>query len=149
MTTIRTATAADLPSMHAAANAFYASSKALRHFDINKFASIWTQFLEVNFGVIFLAEADGLIVGALGGVIHPDLYGSELIAEEFFWFIQAESRGSGLKLYAKFEEWARSRGAVEIQMVHLLDLMPEKVGTFYRRAGYSPIETRYSKRLAA
>lgn len=135
--------------MHAAAKEFYASSKALRHFDIEKFTAIWAQFLAVNFGVIFLAEADGLIVGALGGVIHPDLYGSELIAEEFFWFIRQDSRGSGLKLYAKFEQWASERGAVEIQMVHLLDLMPEKVSTFYRRAGYSPIETRYSKRLAA
>jgi len=34
-------------------------------------------------------------------------------------------------------------------MVHLLDLMPEKVGAFYRRAGFTPIETRYSKRLPA
>ena len=149
MTQLRLASVEDLPAMHGAAQEFYDSSVALRHFDIDKFTAIWTQFLQVNFGVIFLAEQDGQIEGALGGVIHPDLYGTELIAEEFFWFIRKESRGAGIGLYRKFEEWARGRGAVEIQMVHLLDLMPEKVGAFYRRAGFTPIETRYSKRLPA
>jgi len=107
----------------------------------------WTALITQGSGVIFAYEKDGELVGTIGGVVHRDIYGEALIAVEFFWFIQEEHRGMGIRLYKTFENWARNRGASSIQMMHLLDLMPEKVGHFYLRQGYEPIETRYSKRL--
>lgn len=135
--------------MHACARQFYSSSEFLGQFDIERFTQVWTNLLQMGMGVIFLMESDGQICGAIGGMVHQDLYGHELIAEEFFWFIESDARGAGIRLYREFENWAREQGADSIQMVHLLDLMPEKVEAFYRRAGFTPIETRYSKKLAA
>lgn len=149
MSDFRLATAEDLPAMQACAQEFYAASEFLVQFDIERFRLVWLHMFELGCGAIFLHEKDGKIQGAIGGIVHQDLYGHDMIAEEFFWFIRPEARGAGIRLYRQFEDWARSRGAVRIQMVHLLDLMPEKVATFYLRSGFRPIETRYSKNLVA
>jgi GNAT superfamily N-acetyltransferase len=146
---IREAAIADLPAMEPAAQAFYASSKELHHFRIERFVNVWTNLIHAGSGVIFLAEADGKIEGAIGGVIHEDLYGGqELIAEEFFWFIQPGSRGDGIRLYRRFKDWAIQHGAAELQMVHLSDSMPDKLARFYKHEGYSLIEMRHGLRLA-
>ena len=80
-------------------------------------------------------------------MLYPDLYSGDLIATEFFWFVRAEVRGQGLKLYYAFEAWARARHCAQIRMVHLLDLMPERLAKVYRRLGYEPAETHYVKEL--
>src|SRR5579863_550318 len=139
----------ELGKLTECAREFYASSRFLEEFDPARFRKIWTELMETGAGVIFSCEKEGCIAGAIGGIIHKDIYGHSLIAEEFFWFVQEEYRGDGLLLYLAFEKWAIARGAASIQMVHLLDLMPEKVAKFYRRQGYEPIETRYSKKLVA
>lgn len=144
---IRAATVADLPRMEAVAREFYSASKHLREFHIARFVAVWTRLLALEEAAIFLCEVDGEIAGAISGLVHPDIYGYELIAEEFFWFIRPEARGAGVRLYFAFEKWAREKGAQWIQMVHLKDLMPEKVGRFYEQMGYEAIETRYEKRL--
>jgi GNAT superfamily N-acetyltransferase len=144
---IRTVEIADLPRTECAAREFYASSRAFGEFHLARFVDVWRELLASGAGVIFAYEYGGRIEGAIGGLVHRDLYGEALIAEEFFWFIRAAHRGAGVALYRQFERWARERGASSIQMVHLLDLMPEKVGRFYLRAGFQPIETRYQKRL--
>lgn len=99
--------------------------------------------------MIFLEEEadDGLINGALGGLIHRDLYGERLIVEEMFWFMRPDTRGGGVRVYRAFESWAKARGAVSIQMVHLLDSMPEKVERFYKAIGFKAAEVRYIKAL--
>ncbi|HEV8500430.1 MAG TPA: GNAT family N-acetyltransferase [Casimicrobiaceae bacterium] len=135
--------------MEETAHAFYASSRFLDHFSLAKFREIWTQFLELDAGVIFAADSDGEIVGVIGGLVHPEIYGNGIVAEEFFWFVRPEFRGAGVRLYRRFEQWARSRGAGEIQMVHLFDSMPEKVAKFYLHSGFEPVEMRYRKALTA
>lgn len=146
---IREIPIAELGALEEAANHFYASSKFLEGFSLTRFVQVWTALLTEKSGVIIAHEEDHRIVGAIGGMAHRDLYGEKVIAEEFFWFIRPEYRGAGILLYRAFEEWAKSKGAAELQMVHLLDLMPDRVSLFYRRQGFNPIETRYSKRLTA
>ncbi len=142
------ATVEDLPRMEACAQEFYASSKHLRKFRIEEFRKVWDTLLNACDAVIFIQEEDGEIIGTIGGLLHPNLYSEkELIAEEFFWFVRTEARGAGVKLYRAFEQWARDNGAQWIQMMHMKDVMPEKVAHFYERIGYEPIETRYEKRL--
>lgn len=146
---IKTATIADLARTEAAAREFYASSHAFGDFHLSRFVDVWKELIGSGAGVIFSYERDGRIEGAIGGLVHRDIYSDALIAEEFFWFIRREHRGAGVLLYRRFEQWARERGACQIQMVHLLDLMPGKVARFYLREGFMPIETRYAKALAA
>ncbi|HEY2605567.1 MAG TPA: GNAT family N-acetyltransferase [Paraburkholderia sp.] len=147
---------ADLDRVAAAAREFHAASPLLREngggFRLDHFREIWTQLLDGGGGVIFAdfdesGASHGAITGLLGGVIHRGIYGDQLIAEEFFWFVRESHRGGGVRLYRRFEQWARERGAASIQMVHLFDSMPEKVARFYLRAGFKPIEMRYAKAL--
>jgi hypothetical protein len=147
---IREATVDDLPGMAATAEAFYASSRFLKKFDIEKFCALWAQFLQSGLGVIYIVLSENReqpIVGAIGGIKYPDTYSSELIATEFFWFVREESRGGGLTLYKLFEKWAREQKCSQIRMVHLLDSMPEKLERIYRRLGFEPAETHYVKEL--
>lgn len=144
---IRAATAADLPRLAGLARQFYAASRVLRRFEIECFVAFWTGMLAGGAGVIFLAEAGENIAGVIGGLVYPEPYSGELLAQEFFWYVDEQQRGQGVRLYLRFERWARERGCAEIRMAHLVDSMPEKVARFYERAGYTKVETLYSKRL--
>lgn len=137
----------ELDKVEEAAHEFYAASRFLGAFSLARFCELWTRLLELGAGVIFADDCDGELVGMIGGMLHRETYGEALIADEFFWFVREGSRGSGVALYRRFEEWARERGAVEIQMVHLFDSMPEKVAKFYLHSGFEPVEMRYRKVL--
>ncbi len=144
---IETLTAAELPKLAPLARQFYAASRFLREFDMERFRALWTGLLAAGTGVIYVLTEDGEITGTLGGVVFPEAYSAELIALEFFWFVDEKQRGQGIRLYRRFENWAREKGCAEIRMAHLADSMPEKVAAFYERVGYTKIETLYAKRL--
>jgi GNAT superfamily N-acetyltransferase len=156
---IRAITIDELGAVEPAAREFYAASRVLGSpFRIDRFREIWQSLLATGAGVIFAAidgaedgvdpvEDAGAIAGVIGGILHREIYGEAMIAEEFFWFVRPERRGAGVALYRRFEEWARERGAESIQMVHLFDVMPEKVARFYLRSGFEPAEMRYVKTL--
>jgi GNAT superfamily N-acetyltransferase len=147
MLQIREARLEDLPRMEDCAREFYAQSRFLKGFNPELFRNTWTQLLANGTGVIFLLvdEEIGEIRGALGGVAYPDPYSGALIATEFFWFVSEGRRGHGLRLLKAFEAWAREKGCSQIRMVHLMDLMPDKLDRVYRRFGYEPAEVHYSK----
>jgi GNAT superfamily N-acetyltransferase len=141
----------ELDALEETAREFYAASRALGSaFRIDHFRELWTTLLSNGAGVIFADfQEEGEIVGTIGGIVHREIYGEALIAEEFFWFVRAGSRGAGVRLYREFEQWARTRGATSLQMCHLFDSMPEKVAKFYLRSGFEPVEMRYAKALTA
>lgn len=145
---IRAAAIDDLPKLLPLAEEFYASSKFLKGFNIERFTEMWAQLIGQGAGVIYLAEADGAIAGTIGGVMYPDIYSGELVATEFFWFVCGESRGlHGMKLYRAFELWAIEQGCARIRMVHLLDSMPEKLKRIYDHLGFEAVEVHYTKEL--
>ncbi len=145
---IRELDISEVDSLIPLAMEFYSDSRFLGVFDIEKFRQIWAQLLSSG-GVIFVDDREGVPAGVIGGFLHSELYASNILAEEMFWFAAKDRRGSGVALYRAFEAWARARGAESIQMVHLTDSMPEKLEAFYSRMGFEQVETRYSKRLAA
>lgn len=147
MKTIAEATAADIPLLAELARQFYSASRVLRGFDMQRFETLWRTLLESGAGVIFILKSDGQITGTIGGMMHPELYSGELLAVELFWFVDEAQRGQGIRLYRRFEQWAREKGCAEIRMAHLVDSMPEKVAAFYERVGYAKIETLFAKRL--
>ena len=139
----------DLPSCETCAQQFYASSRFLVDFKIERFCQVWKALFESGAGVVFILVDGDATIGTIGGVIHADLYSGRQVATEFFWFVQDGHRGAGLKLYRMFEAWAREQGATEIRMVHLMDSMPEKLSRVYHHLGFVPIETHYAKGLVA
>jgi GNAT superfamily N-acetyltransferase len=144
---VRSLAVSELPRLAECAREFYQSSRFLRHFDMARFEQLWTGLLATGTGTIFALVDDGRIVGTLGGVMYPETYSDELIAQEFFWFCQSEHRGQGLKLYRAFEQWARKGGCSQVRMAHLSDSMPEKLKRVYARLGFEEVETSYAKRL--
>lgn len=148
-TTVRTATVEDLPSLAALANEFYSQSDVLKTFDIERFCTLWKALLANGSGVILLLESSGEIIGTIAGVVYPEQYSSELLCQEFFLFVRAESRGGFglLKLYRAFERWAKEHGCSEIRLGHLHDLQPEALGSLYVRLGFRHTETLYAKEL--
>jgi GNAT superfamily N-acetyltransferase len=144
---ITCATPSDLARLEPLAREFYASSRFLVEFDLDRFVALWTHLIESGAGVIFLLEEDGEIAGTIGGVVYPEAYSPLLIATEFFWYVRDGLRGSGLKLYRKFEDWARSRGCGQVRMIHLLDSMPEKLERVYKHLGFEAAEVHYTKEI--
>ena len=145
--TYREATIADLPRLSECGREFYANSKVLKQFQIERFCETWTALLGNGSGVIFLLCEGEQIMGTIGGMVHRDLYSDEMIAQEFFWYVLKGSRGAGVRLYCLFEAWGRKRGCARIRMGYLVDSMPEKVAHFYERMGLDREEVIYSKSL--
>lgn len=141
------AAVADLPRMEECATAFYASSRHLKGFEIGKFVEFWTGLFEAGCGVIFTLEQEGKVVGALGGLKHRDIYSADEVATEMFWYVLERARGQGNALLRAFEEWSRVEGCKEIRMALLLDSMADRLDSVYRRLGYEPMETHYSKEI--
>jgi GNAT superfamily N-acetyltransferase len=127
---------------------FYSSSEFLNDFNMEVFKKSWSMFLNDGDGVIFVSRKDGEITGTIGGCKYPDPNSGEMLATEFFWFVNPESRGDGLKLLKTFEKWAEEEGCKKVIMVHLSDSMPEKVKHIYERFGYKAAETHYIKEVA-
>jgi GNAT superfamily N-acetyltransferase len=118
-------------------------------FKIEAFLHNWSMLLEKNFGIIFALQKDEKVVGMLGGILSPDINSGELTATEAFWYVMPENRKTpeSLKLLLVFEKWAIEIGAKKIIMAHLLSSMPERLGTFYERRGYKPVEIQYVKQV--
>lgn len=138
-----------LRSLAPGAQEFYASSKFLRKFEIDKFVTFWKNMIESGMGTIIAAFDEGEPIGAIGGLAYPDPYSGEMTVQEFFWFVRPEHRGpAGLRLYFALEKWAKEeKGATVIRMAHLTDSMPEKLTRVYTRLGFEHAETVYSKDL--
>lgn len=146
---IRPAVVEDLPRMAECARQFYASSKFLKRFELERFCSAWQGFIESGAGVIIgLFDEDGTVRGAIGGLAFPDLYSGDLQATEFFWFVMEGSRGHGMKLLREFEKWAHLKGCTCLRMAHLSDSMPAKLEHVYGRLGYVLAEKQYVKELS-
>ncbi len=137
----------DLARLAPLAAQFYAASKHLREFHVERFQALWKAWLEAGNGVIYVLESNGEIQGVIGGLMHPELYSGELICQEFFWYVNENHRGQGIRLYHCLETWARGMGCKELRMAHLSDSMPDKVKRFYLAMGYEQVETLYAKRL--
>lgn len=144
---IREATADDLRNLEPLAREFHDASTSLTEFNIDVFEAGWRQLLSGGYGVIFLLLDGDRIAGTIGGVAFPDICHGKLVAQEFFFFVAKDARGEGTRLYREFEKWAESRGCAQIRMVLLIDSMPEKLDTVYRRWGYRRTEVAYSKEL--
>lgn len=81
---------------------------------------------------------------ALAAVPHP--MNGELYAEEIAWWIEPEERGGtiGPQLHGAGEAWARDR---KLTMIRMLSPAGSDLGVYYRRLGYTEVETAWIKRL--
>ncbi len=107
------------------------------------FMSTWEFLYKTDQGIIFVLDNEGEIAGGIGGMAIPDCITGILSATEAFWYTRKEHRGQGLRLLTAYEAWAKERGCKKVRMVHLSDLMPDRLRRFYEKRGYREIETTY------
>jgi GNAT superfamily N-acetyltransferase len=106
-------------------------------------ARLASGLIEADHGLILIYEQGGRAIGMIGVVatFHP--YSGAPTMSEMFWYVEPESRGAGVKLLLRAEQWARDHGIVDSVMIS----PSPKVSAFYERMGYAPLETQYIKRL--
>jgi len=97
-------------------------------------------------GTILVADDGGDVVGmiALAAVEHPVT--GRRFAEELAWWVEPEQRRgtTGPRLLRAAEEWCRK---MELSVVKMVAPAGSDVGRFYRRMGYTEVETAWQKGL--
>lgn len=84
------------------------------------------------------------LVGILAGYIAPQFFTGVRLAQELFWYVAPEHRGSfsSLKMLDLFEEWAKEKKVFGITMVSLTK-SSEGVARLYAKRGYISIENHH------
>lgn len=146
---IRELTFAELTLCLRIAPLFFIEGLLPGKFNEDVFIQTWEKLYSINIGKIHGAFNGDNLCGAIGGIIFPDPNTGEIIATEMFWYVAADFRKGtqGLRLLNCFENWAIKEGAKRIIMVHLNNLQSDRLSVFYKRKGYSPIETHYIKEV--
>lgn len=109
------------------------------------FSRNWRAILEKDLGCVWLYLHEGQIVGAIGGLIYPDINDDVPVVQEMFWFIQPEFRkGLGaIKLFNQLQHWSSARGAKRLYMGNACNQHMAKVGKFLEGLGFRPAGVSY------
>lgn len=98
----------------------------------------------------YVYEENGRVGGAAGVIAFPHPFNNNvLIAQELFWWVDEEFRGSnaGKELYRGITEWAKSVGSVGMIMVAIENECVSRVERLYNHYGYAKLEHAYLKGL--
>jgi hypothetical protein len=140
---IREATSADLARLVAMGREFLHATAyaALIADNPEQMAALASSLIDGDRGVVLVADHGGELTGMIGVLVTAHHLSAEPVAMEAFWW--ASTPGDGVRLLKASENWARSQGAVAMQMV----APDERVGALYARSGYELIEWGYMKRF--
>ena len=92
---------------------------------------------------LFVSDGPDGISGVIVGHVFTHPMSGEDVAAELAWWVNPEARGAGVRLLRAFEDWAEAMGARQVQMV----APTERVGAFYERVGYAPVERLYQRSI--
>lgn len=140
---IREATPADLVGLVAMGREFLHTTAyaALIADNPAQMESLASSLIDADRGVVLVADHGGELTGMIGIIVTAHHLSAEPVAMEAFWW--ASTPGDGVRLLKASEAWARSHGAVAMQMV----APDERVGALYARMGYRLIEHGYMRRF--
>ena len=97
--------------------------------------------------LVLVMEMKKSIVGAIGGFLSPWMLDWRIkIMTEFFWWLNEERRGSGIRLLIEFERLAKIKGADRMIMV-TLQQDDETLARYYERRGYKHLEHHFIKEI--
>lgn len=97
-------------------------------------------------GAVFVLEVEGLIIGFLAAMASPNHLTGHLAATEVALYVDPGYRLGRVwrDLVEAFEVWAAQEGADTTQLIEPTGV---PVGRLYRRCGYVPLETVWTRRL--
>lgn len=145
-TTIRTATEADIPQIVHLGRAFAESTQygaVIGPVSDEKVGNVCR--FALAHGAIFVADADGDLVGFLAVALLPHEYSDVLQSRELAWFVLDDWRHGRLgdRLLHAMEAWAIEHGAERLTMI--APTHAPGVARFLEKRGYAAVETAYQK----
>lgn len=150
--TIRDATLADAPGIFALAAALAHEAPVYEGEDVD--AEVLAENIEAAIAhegaAVIVAEAEGAIVGVIGGVVTRSLICRALHLGELALFVLPAARKAGVasRLIEAFEAWGESLGASKALIEAGGDpAHTEAVSAFFGRHGYRPIGRTHLKTL--
>ena len=143
---IRLASSEDIPQLLRMGRNFFDVSGYADYMEFNIDDSKELLTTLIDFGTLL---TDGKYC-MLGFVIFPAfMCNKTLIAQELFWWVDEEKRGSGLAndLLLKAESLAKGNGANIMAMLSLEELNGKKVNSLYLKSGYKRKEQTFMRAL--
>ncbi|MEY8099591.1 GNAT family N-acetyltransferase [Falsihalocynthiibacter sp. S25ZX9] len=124
---------------------FLAHTGAHIPFDLSYAEHTVRTFISDPTRLALVLEKDGAVVGALLAATSSSPFSPVLFAQEVAWWVSPNARSlRSLQMIAQYEAWANSRGCRFVAMASLND---HRLDRFYRRRGFTPMETHYLKGL--
>jgi len=101
--------------------------------------------LIMQFGVLFVALRDDVLIGALAMVVQPSYMSNDTFAEEVAWWVNPEERGTaGLRLVDAALVWCSQH---KVDVVKMSTPYGTEVGRVLERRGFEAVEIAFLKRL--
>lgn len=128
--------------------AFFSEAKLPGTFNPERFAYHWTSVLDSGSGLVAgYFDDSGTLRGGAGVYLVPDVFTTDTVAYEAFFYIEPAFRGSGTALLSTLEQEAASKGADRLWMIHLNDDKASIMKRYYQRRGFELREFLYLKQL--
>ena len=147
-TVVRRLTIDDVEALLPLASLFWAEGRLPGSFNADTFRATWGRFLDLGIGHILGLSSGERLVGAPGFLVAPDPNDGALVAQETFWYVEPESRGSGLRLLRAFEDEALALGVKRVLVAHLKEINGPELKRIYEHRGYRETETTYMKEIS-
>lgn len=138
----------EVPLLIPGAIEFAAVAKFPGGFNPVEWTTRWAGLIASKRGHVIALFPDGdstrkNVIGGLGCILANDLQNGDLTLIEGFWFVRPEHRGRGLELLAAFHKLKDELGCKRTALIHLTNVMPEKLKRYYKSIGYVEVETHY------
>lgn len=138
---IRHATMDDLPTIIALGEQMHAESPRWSRLTFNraKAADMLAQLILKPWGVIFVAEKDGEIIGGIAGMVSAHWSSDDLIADEVSFFMASGYRGdmAAPRLIRALRVWGEGTGAKWLDAGTSTGVEPERCAQLYERLGFT------------
>ena len=138
---IRPATMDDLPRIIELGELLHHESPrwARLSFSRVRAADFISRLILNDWGCVFVAEKDGVIVGGIAGTALPHWSSDDILGQEASFFMLPEARGSmaAVRLISALVAWGEMRGAKWMHAGSSTGLDPERTAGLYERLGFS------------
>ena len=147
MAMIRWATEGDIPVLVSMAKSFIEEhySDTLT-FNATHTREMLKRLIESPSGFLLVSDRDGIgVVGTIGVIVYDHPFTGQALCSEMFWWVEKPFRGKadGMRLLRHAEKWVKTNRIPWMHMVAPND----RVKAFYKRLGYSELETHFHKAL--
>lgn len=145
MSVIRQAVPQEAKAIAELGRDFLAHTGARLPFDLSYAEHTVRTFISDPMRLALVLDIEGEVAGALLAATSPSPFSPVLFAQEVAWWVCPTARGpKSLRMMTQYEDWAGSRGCRFVAMANLND---DRLDRYYRRRGFTPMETHYLKGL--